>query len=202
MAIARDDKRNDLLEAGIDLVSERPFSRITMDDIARRSGVTKPMVYYYFGSKEGFYRELARYVISVTRKFLSEGLRIDCSLRESLEHFVRMRLDFARRNPRFTRAIHTLFTDENVGEYIADIVEEFQKFMEIWDPLFDKAIDNGEIKPDTNRILVLDMIHATITHIILHMTMGSKLPSDHLPAPEELIDLLYRGIQSDGRSVE
>ncbi len=202
MAVTRDDKRSDLLEAGIDLVSERPFSRITMDDIARRSGVTKPMVYYYFGSKEGFYRELARYVISVARKFMIEELLTDCTLRESLENLVRIRLDFARNNPRFTKAIHTLFTDENVGEYIADIVEEFQKFMKIWDPLFDKAIDNGEIKPDTNRILVLDMIHATITHIILHMTIGRKLPSEHLPSPEELIDLLYRGIESDGRSIE
>ena len=202
MAVARDDKRSDLLEAGIDLVSERPFSRITMDDIARRSGVTKPMVYYYFGSKEGFYRELARYVIIVVRKFMSEELSTDCTLRESLESLVRMRLNFAKNNPRFTKAIHTLFTDENVGEYIADIVEEFQKFMIIWDPLFDKAVANGEIRPDTNRLLVLDMINATLTHIILHMTMGPKLPSKHLPAPEELIDLLYRGIQYDGRSVE
>jgi len=80
MAVTRDDKRSELLEAGIDLVSERPFSRITMDDIAKRSGVTKPMVYYYFGSKEGFYRELARYVIIVVRKFMSEELITDCSL--------------------------------------------------------------------------------------------------------------------------
>jgi len=202
MAVTRDDKRSELLEAGIDLVSERPFSRITMDDIAKRSGVTKPMVYYYFGSKEGFYRELARYVIIVVRKFMSEELITDCSLRESLESFVRIRLDFARNNPRFTKAIHTLFTDENVGEYIADIVEEFQKFMEIWDPLFEKAIDNREIRSDTNRLLVLDMINATVTHIILHMAVGQKLPSVHLPSPEELIDLLYRGIQSDRRSIE
>jgi len=202
MAVTRDDKRSELLEAGIDLVSERPFSRITMDDIAKRSGVTKPMVYYYFGSKEGFYRELARYVIIVVRKFMSEELITDCSLRESLESFVRIRLDFARNNPRFTKAIHTLFTDENVGEYIADIVEEFQKFMEIWDPLFEKAIDNREIRSDTNRLLVLDMINATVTHIILHMAVGQKLPSEHLPSPEELIDLLYRGIQSDRRSIE
>lgn len=202
MAVTRDDKRSELLEAGVDLVSERPFSRITMDDIAKRSGVTKPMVYYYFGSKEGFYRELARYVIIVVRKFMSEELITDCSLRESLESFVRIRLDFARNNPRFTKAIHTLFTDENVGEYIADIVEEFQKFMEIWDPLFEKAIDSREIRPDTNRLLVLDMINATVTHIILHMAVGQKLPSEHLPSPEELIDLLYRGIQSDRRSIE
>jgi len=74
--------------------------------------------------------------------------------------------------------------------------------MEIWDPLFEKAIDNREIRSDTNRLLVLDMINATVTHIILHMAVGQKLPSEHLPSPEELIDLLYRGIQSDRRSIE
>ncbi len=200
MASAGDDKREALLEAGIDLLAERPFSRITMNDIAQRSGVTKPMIYYYFGSKEGFYRGLARFVISSVREEVMRALRTDCTLRETFEHYSRMRLEYARMNPRRTKAIHRLFSDENIGEYIADLVEELEKFLDIWKPLFEEAAERGEIRPDTGCWLVLEMLNSTLTHFMMHELLGSSIPGKYEPDPEALVDLIFRGIESDGRS--
>jgi AcrR family transcriptional regulator len=197
-----DDRREVLLEAGLDLLAERPFSRITMNDIAERSGVTKPMVYYYFESKEGFYRELARFVIRRIREEVRAMLRTDCSLRETFVHYARMRFEFARKKPMFTKAIHRLFTDENVGEYIADLVEEFEKFIEIWNPVFVKAVENGEMRPEISNWLVLQILNSVLNHFVMHQVIKDSIPCEYIPTPEEIVDLIMRGIEPDRRSVE
>ncbi len=41
-----------MLDAALRVFAERGYTRTTMDDIAGFAGVTKPLVYAYFGSKE------------------------------------------------------------------------------------------------------------------------------------------------------
>jgi AcrR family transcriptional regulator len=54
-----------MLDAALDVFGEQGFSGASMDEIARASGITKPLLYQYFDSKEGLYeacneRERAR----------------------------------------------------------------------------------------------------------------------------------------------
>ena len=42
-----------MLEVAEEVFAERGYAEASMDEIARRVGVTKPMLYAYFGSKEG-----------------------------------------------------------------------------------------------------------------------------------------------------
>lgn len=44
-----------MLEQAIDAFATGGYEAVSMNEIARRSGVTKPMVYSYFGSKEELY---------------------------------------------------------------------------------------------------------------------------------------------------
>ncbi|MGH3647688.1 MAG: TetR/AcrR family transcriptional regulator [Micromonosporaceae bacterium] len=49
----RADRERQMLEAAEAVFAERGYQDASMDEIARRVGVTKPMLYAYFGSKEG-----------------------------------------------------------------------------------------------------------------------------------------------------
>ena len=44
-----------MVEAASALFSEHGFGGVSMDDIAKASGITKPMLYAYFDSKEGLF---------------------------------------------------------------------------------------------------------------------------------------------------
>jgi len=44
-----------MLDVAGGLFSERGFHDVTMDEVALGAGITKPMVYSYFGSKEGLF---------------------------------------------------------------------------------------------------------------------------------------------------
>jgi AcrR family transcriptional regulator len=52
---ARSDRRERLIALGIRLFSEHAYDELSMDDIAAEAGVVKGVLYYYFGSKRGYY---------------------------------------------------------------------------------------------------------------------------------------------------
>ena len=52
--------RRQLLAAALDEFSARGYAATRVQDIAERAGVNKQLVNYYFGGKEGLYRELQR----------------------------------------------------------------------------------------------------------------------------------------------
>jgi AcrR family transcriptional regulator len=58
--LARVDRERLMLGAAGDAFSTQGFYRSSMDEIARAAGVTKPMLYRYFGSKEGLYAAYLR----------------------------------------------------------------------------------------------------------------------------------------------
>src|SRR3954465_13685352 len=53
--LSRDDRMEQTLGAAHELFAERGYAAVTMDEIAARVGVTKPLLYNYFGNKERLY---------------------------------------------------------------------------------------------------------------------------------------------------
>jgi len=53
--LSRDDRMEQTLEAAHLLFAERGYASVTMDEIAAAVGVTKPLLYNYFGNKEQLY---------------------------------------------------------------------------------------------------------------------------------------------------
>src|SRR3954454_24790080 len=53
--LSRDDRMEQTLGAAHGLFAERGYAAVTMDEIAAAVGVTKPLLYNYFGNKEQLY---------------------------------------------------------------------------------------------------------------------------------------------------
>ena len=53
--VPRAVRQRQLVELGEELFAERGFAKASMDELARRAGVTKPVIYELFGSKEGLF---------------------------------------------------------------------------------------------------------------------------------------------------
>ncbi|MFN7701794.1 MAG: TetR/AcrR family transcriptional regulator [Deltaproteobacteria bacterium] len=65
-----DERRQQLLTLGKRLFGERAYDEISIDDIAEAAGISKGLLYHYFGSKRGFYvavvREAAEQLVAAT----------------------------------------------------------------------------------------------------------------------------------------
>jgi AcrR family transcriptional regulator len=52
--LGTDERRRQLLEVGSELFATRPYDEVWIDHVAERAGVSRGLVYHYFGSKRGF----------------------------------------------------------------------------------------------------------------------------------------------------
>src|SRR5688500_19132577 len=53
--LPREQREEQTLEVARIMFAERGFAAVTMDEVAARVGVTKPLLYTYFGNKERLY---------------------------------------------------------------------------------------------------------------------------------------------------
>ena len=53
--LSRDERMEQTLGVAHELFAERGYAEVTMDEIATAVGVTKPLLYNYFGNKERLY---------------------------------------------------------------------------------------------------------------------------------------------------
>ena len=60
--------RERLLGAALDIFNERGYSATSVREIVQAADVSKPVLYYYFGSKEGIYTELMTKPFEVLEK--------------------------------------------------------------------------------------------------------------------------------------
>jgi AcrR family transcriptional regulator len=75
--VPRAVRERQLVELAEQLFAERGFARTSMEELARRAGVTKPVIYELFESKDGLFRAcvdraIERMAASVVEAFRSE----------------------------------------------------------------------------------------------------------------------------------
>jgi len=92
--MSRSERREQLLDVGRALLAAKGFDGTTIEEIAHRAGVSKPVVYGHFGGKEGLYavvvdREMKR-LLDLIASALSGGTHP----RELLERAAGALLDY------------------------------------------------------------------------------------------------------------
>jgi len=103
------DKRSDILQAALELISDQGFHGAPMAEIAEKAGVAAGTIYLYFESKEVLIGELHRELEEKIRANLQEGYPIDDPLRERFLYLIRTLLRYFIANPLHFRYIEQYF---------------------------------------------------------------------------------------------
>ncbi len=83
--LSADERRRQLFDVALELFAERGFEAATMDEIAERAGVTKPLLYQHFPSKRGLYLELVDSVAEELLGSISEAAASAVGPRQQVE---------------------------------------------------------------------------------------------------------------------
>ena len=114
----RGRKRNDpgrgssseiLLEAAREIFAARGLEGARVDDIARRAGVNKQLVYHYFDSKDGLYAAVLEHVYGEIRRREQELDLSRFPAEEAMRRLVEFSFDYLAEHPDFV----ALLADEN-----------------------------------------------------------------------------------------
>ena len=110
------DNRERILETALELFYSRGYDAVGVQEIAEKSGVTKPTLYYYFKSKYGLLEQLLE---TRGEPFLEE-LRRACAyhgeLKDTLCETAAAVAAFARRAPKFSLLFVALYYSARENE--------------------------------------------------------------------------------------
>ncbi len=87
-------RREQLLEVGRKLFAEKGFEGTSVEEIAAKAGVSKPVVYEHFGGKEGLYAVVVDREIRTLLDGINVALRVETTSRGLLEAAALALLDY------------------------------------------------------------------------------------------------------------
>lgn len=174
------DRRQELLDAALQVFAGKGYHAATNADIARAAGVTPAALYYYFASKEDLFREalaerarqlrpaLARLMGEVSAeepaRKLTEVIRgvVAFFSEERTRAVVRIVLAEGPRDPAVSR-----LWNEQIGTLVAALF-----------PYLEELMASGAVPPTDPRLLFLGIQGPIIATVLLRDLLGIPLMRD------------------------
>jgi AcrR family transcriptional regulator len=176
-----------VLDAAAELLLDRGLSAVSMDAVAERAGVSKATIYRWWPTKE----TLALDALFTEWAAASPYPRDTGTLRGDLLALLRPWARLASSRP-YGRVIAALLTEAQTdpafaAEYRHRVVEPRRDQARV---IFRRAIERGEIPPDTKIEVALDLLYGPLYHRLLH---GHAPLNDRFT--QDVIDMALSGIQ-------
>lgn len=161
--------RNHLLSSALKLFNLKGYASTTVREIVAEAGVTKPVLYYYFGSKEGIYLELfegpLREFEELLEGFSSEGGGASdrlTALCEATSHLYRNNLEKAK-------LLNAIYYGPPQGTPFINFEAYHNKLLDAIGKLVDEGIRAGEFRE-------LDVQDVTLAIVgVFHIAMDMML---------------------------
>jgi TetR/AcrR family transcriptional regulator len=186
--------RDRILHVAARLYALHGYDGTSMREIAEAAGVTKPLIYYHFESKEQLFSILLRESIGLFRERSCSIVTSGGSAVERLGMWIRSSVEIARRNPAVFAFTYEVMTKPGTlpldFDYKAAGVEIFHDLV----GLIESGQQRGEFRPiDAHAVAALPIA-------ALGMYVSAVLSDEHDTIPEGLEDQ-WLGIITQGLEV-
>src|SRR5688500_9195408 len=157
----RQARRDELLDAAVDAI-RRHGPQVSMEDLARAAGVTKPILYRHFGHRDGLTTALATRFALGLEETLTTAMSTGSDPRETLAKTIDAYLAFVERDPEvyqfLVRRLVATDTDSDltVGNFLRQVGN--QVALVLGEQLRAANLDSGGAEPLAHGIV--GMVHA------------------------------------------
>lgn len=198
-----DRTRADILEVAATHFATHGFSGSRVDEIAAETNTSKRMIYYYFGSKEGLYREVLgrRYnEIRVLEK--ASGFEHD-DPEIALATLVGSTFDYHQTHSDFVRLVmvENIHRGENIGE-VPGIDSRASSVLDVLRKLLDRGIAAGIFRDDIDPFQLHMSISALCFYNVSNRHTLSRIFLQDVASPEmtatrrnNVVDMVMRWVK-------
>lgn len=192
-----DKKQNDqgsrvrLLEAAVRLFAEKGYVNTSVREIVELAGVTKPVLYYYFKSKEGMFRVILDYAAKQEEEILSEVLETPGPVLERLIRLYRLAYRALNKDRNLFKFIHNLIFSPYLETDHLDLGQYHRRMIDVIKSIYLEGLAKGEVKeasPDEVAFLVMGLFDFCI-----HLDYTQPQRSDP-GRPERLLRMAFFGL--------
>ncbi|MBN1480491.1 TetR/AcrR family transcriptional regulator [candidate division KSB1 bacterium] len=187
------DTKENIFLAAAHLFAKRGYNGVSMREISEKSGVTKPTIYYYFGSKEGIYHELVDTGIQHVFSSFETILKDKMPAKDKLVVMTKKLFQFAVDYPEFAKFFMTLVTPFTDNAALVKFKKEAEKRGRILVTIIRTGIESGEFGASANPELAAKIIGGVWQHFIWQqLASQKKILTDELA--QEIIEILFKGL--------
>lgn len=139
--------RERLLLAALTLFTSRGYAATSVREIVAEAGVTKPALYYHFGSKEGLYVALLEQTLALFHRQIETLAATPGSARARILHFCAESLTACRAHLPAVRLLFAIFYGPPQGAPHFDIAGLFDRLLATIRAMLEGGIAAGEFRP-------------------------------------------------------
>lgn len=165
MAPPQPDARERLLNSALTLFTQRGYAAASVREICTSAGVTKPVLYYYFGSKEGLYLHLMEGTYALFESRVARITTFPGDVRQRIIHFCEVVFDISIEQLLVVRLMYSIYYGAPQGAPAFDLEKYYDRMLEVIAGLVQEGIAQGEIKPGN----VNDMVWAVLSCLSIAM---------------------------------
>lgn len=174
--------------------AEIGYEGVSVRQIAEAAGVTKPMVYYYFGSKEGLFAHLVESAFEKLRERLERAAETCGSARERLLAVAKANLALVEDDLETLRFLAAHAFAPRQAAPATNPCRYRQIQAEIVSRILDQGVKAGEL-PALDLFLAADTFGAALG-VFFHSFHSGPAPEPDLPA--RVVDMLWHGLARGG----
>jgi AcrR family transcriptional regulator len=147
-----------ILTTALDLFAVKGYDATAVREICEAAGITKPTLYYFFGSKDGVFQALVTGAFDEFRQHVEHGLALEGSLRDRLKMVARLLLADARERPKLWKFIHAIVWAPPSTAPSTICPEFYRGVVGILGQAIDSAVVAGELAPGPTYIRLLALM--------------------------------------------
>ena len=184
--------RERLLETAIGMFADKGYAGTSVREIVEQAGVSKPVLYYYFQSKEGLFLAILEMAENLQTELLARILESAGDVLERLLLLYRQIYAGIAGNRNLYKMIYGLIYGPPQGAPDYDLTRYHRHMFDAIRNIYNAGIDSGEVKKvvaDEAAYLILSLID-----FCLHMDQAQPQLSDP-KRPERLLRLAFQGIE-------
>ena len=188
---AEPNARARLLKTAIDMFAEKGYAVTSVREIVDRAGVSKPVLYYYFQSKEGLFLAILDMAENLQRQLLAGILESEGNALDRLITLYRQLYAGIDEHRSLYKMIHGLIFGPPQGTPDYDFTRYHRHMIDAICEIYNAGIAGGEVRKTAAEevaYLVLSLID-----FCLHMDQIQPQSSDP-QRPERLLRMAFQGI--------
>jgi AcrR family transcriptional regulator len=192
------DTRRQILEAALRRFAHSGYAGASVQAIVDEARVTKPALYYHFGSKAGIYTALIDWAAGERWRRTEQAAANGGTLQEKLTAIVETTFDFVRQNRELTRlSMGAVFAAPGEVPNPGHCMEKGRQIFDLIQALAESARRDGVVKAEYSAQELAMGVYGTMNiHVMLHLVMPER-PLNHALAAR-IVSLFMSGAAANG----
>lgn len=185
-------RSREVLDAALQLFADKGFAATSVSEIVLKAGLTKPALYYHFGSKEGLLKAILDASVTEFESRVHQKIDFSLDARDSLVKFLEACFEMAAERPQLAALMYQVSfgpKSSSAGLDVSDLVQRNQLLVM---SVIDRTVREGLVAEDD--IQTAALLFNGLVNIHLMAFLKGQLHELSPQLARQAVDHYLRGV--------